>query len=246
MNSDDLELGPVDIVVIGFPPDAPRTGEAIPIFVDLVDRGIIRVLDVLMVQKDADGIVSGLEIADLDGDGYTDLAVFEGARTGMLGDEDADVAGEALEPGETAVLICFENTWAAPFVPPCAATGVGCSHFQRVPAQEHRLTRRSPRRRIGGISKREGIECHYFDVLPVAAVGAVPAASRGRSAIVSRAGGRRRNSSRWPNSSPSRWRRRRRAEEDPMAKLKELGQLHESGVLTDEEFAAAKAKILNA
>ena len=55
MSSQELELGPVDIVVIGFPSDAPRTGEAIPMFVDLVDRGIIRVIDVLVVQKDADG-----------------------------------------------------------------------------------------------------------------------------------------------------------------------------------------------
>jgi hypothetical protein len=55
VNNEELELGPVDVVVIGYPPDAPRTGEAIPFFVDLVDRGIIRVLDVLMVQKDASG-----------------------------------------------------------------------------------------------------------------------------------------------------------------------------------------------
>ena len=116
MRSEELELGPVDIVVIGFPAGAPRTGEAIPIFLDLVDREIIRVIDVLVVQKDAEGVVSGIEIADLDGDGAGDLLVFEGARTGMLGDEDAEVAGEVLEPGEAAVLICFENAWAAPFV----------------------------------------------------------------------------------------------------------------------------------
>ena len=58
MSSEQLELGPVDIVVIGFPPDAPRTGESIPLVVDLVDRGIIRILDVMLVQKDADGVVT--------------------------------------------------------------------------------------------------------------------------------------------------------------------------------------------
>lgn len=136
MSSEELELGPVDIVVIGFPPGAPRTGEAIPIFVDLVDRGIIRVLDVLVVQKDAAGTVSGLAIADLDADGHPDLAVFEGAQTGMLGDEDADVAGGALEPGETAVLICFENTWAAPFVRAVRGNGGRVLAAQRVPAQD--------------------------------------------------------------------------------------------------------------
>jgi len=136
VSSEQLELGPVDVVVIGFPPDAPRTGEAIPIFVDLVDRGIIRVLDVLMVQKDADGRVSGLELADLGDEALAHLTVFEGAQTGMMGDEDAAMAGEALEPGEAAVLICFENSWAAPFVTAVRSNGGRLLAFQRVPAQE--------------------------------------------------------------------------------------------------------------
>jgi Family of unknown function (DUF6325) len=136
LTNEDLELGPVDIVVIGFPSDAPRTGDAIPIFVDLVEQGIIRVLDVLMVQKNDDGSVSAIEIGDLDGDGYADLRVFEGARSGMLGDEDAGVAGEGLEPGEAAVLICFENAWAAPFVTTVRRNGGQLLAFQRVPAQD--------------------------------------------------------------------------------------------------------------
>ena len=136
MSSDELELGPVDVVVIGYPPDAPRRGEAIPLFVDLVDRGIIRVLDVLMVQKDSEGIVSGLEIADLDGDGVDDLLVFAGARTGMLGEEDASIAGEALQPGEAALMICFENAWAAPFASAVRRNGGRVLAFERVAAQD--------------------------------------------------------------------------------------------------------------
>jgi len=136
LSSEELELGPVDIVVIGFPAGAPRTGEAIPIFVDLVDRGIIRVIDVLVVQKDAEGVVSGIEIADLDGDGAGDLRVFEGARTGMLGDEDAEVAGEVLEPGEAAVLLCFENAWAGPFAAAVRRSGRRLRAFQLVPTPE--------------------------------------------------------------------------------------------------------------
>jgi hypothetical protein len=136
LGNDELELGPVDIVVIGFPADAPRTGESIPLFIDLVDRGIIRVLDVLIVQKEADGTVAGIELTDLDGDGVTDLRVFEGARTGMLGDEDAEAAGEGLEAGETAVLICFENAWAAPFATAVRRNGGQLLAFQRVPAEE--------------------------------------------------------------------------------------------------------------
>jgi Family of unknown function (DUF6325) len=136
MSNEELELGPVDVVVIGYPADAPRTGEAIPLFVDLVDRGIIRVLDVLMVQKDAGGEISGLEIADLDGDGVDDLLVFAGARTGMLGEEDASTAGEALQPGEAALMICFENTWAAPFASAVRRNGGRVLAFERVAAQD--------------------------------------------------------------------------------------------------------------
>jgi hypothetical protein len=132
----ELELGPVDMIVIGFPPDAPRTGDAIPLFLDLVDRGIIRVLDVLIVQKDADGNVARLEVNGLDGTVLASVAVFDGAQTGMLGDEDAALAGEALEPGEAAVLICFENSWAAPFVAAVQRNGGRLLAAERVGVQD--------------------------------------------------------------------------------------------------------------
>lgn len=136
MSNEELQLGPVDIVVIGFPPGAPMTGEAIPMLLDLVERGIIRVLDVLVVQKDLDGTVAGVAIADIDHDGLPDLVVFEGAQTGMLSEEDAAVAGEALQAGEAAVLICFENAWAAPFTTAVRHNGGRVLDFQRIPAQE--------------------------------------------------------------------------------------------------------------
>ena len=136
MSNAELELGPVDIVVIGFPPDAPRTGDSVPIFVDLVDRGVIRVLDVLVIQKDADGKVGRLEITELGGEELESLVVFDGARTGMLDEDDAALAGEALEPGEAAALICFENSWAAPFVTAVRRNGGQLLAFQRVPAQD--------------------------------------------------------------------------------------------------------------
>lgn len=135
MSDEEIELGPVDIVVFGYPADAPQTGEAIPLFIDLVDRGIIRVLDVLLVRKDEDGTVAGIELSDL-GEGLEELQVFEGARTGMLGDEDTAVAGDALEPGEAAVMICFENAWAAPFVSAVRRNGGQVLAFERIPAQD--------------------------------------------------------------------------------------------------------------
>ncbi len=132
MSAEDLEMGPIDVVVIGYPADAPRTGEAIPLFVDLVDRGIIRVLDVHVVEKDAEGRVSGIELDTLDGD----LLVFQGARSGLLGEEDAATAGEALEPGEMALLICFENAWAAPFATAVRRNGGRMLAYERVGVED--------------------------------------------------------------------------------------------------------------
>jgi hypothetical protein len=136
LTNDESELGPVDMIVIGFPSGASRTGEAIPLFVDLVDRGIIRVLDVLVVQRDDGGNVARLEIDGLTGTVLASVAVFDGAQTGILGDEDATVAGEALEPGEAAVLICFENSWAAPFVAAVRRNGGRLLAAQRIGAQD--------------------------------------------------------------------------------------------------------------
>src|SRR5918994_7301308 len=98
MEAHEEELGPIDIVVIGYRADAPMTGEAVPLLLDLVERGIIRVLDALFVVKNADGTFSGFEAVGLDEKGVGDLREFEGASSGLLGDEDAATAAEALEP----------------------------------------------------------------------------------------------------------------------------------------------------
>jgi hypothetical protein len=89
-----------------------------------------------MVQKDAEGTVSGLVIGDFDGDGVNDLLVFEGARSGLIGDEDVATTGEALEPDSAALLICFENTWAAPFATAVRRNGGRMIAFERVAAQD--------------------------------------------------------------------------------------------------------------
>ena len=78
MEASEVELGPVDIVVIGYPADAPLTGEAAPYLLDLVDRGIIRVLDVLFVMEGEDGTFSGFEATDIDSESLGDLHVFDG------------------------------------------------------------------------------------------------------------------------------------------------------------------------
>ena len=116
MEAGEEAFGPIDVTVIGYPPGAPMTGDAIPILLDLVDRGIIRVLDALFVQKDADGTFSGFDLADVDQDTAGDLAVFAGASTGMLSDDDAALAAAEIEPGSAAVMLVYENRWAAPFI----------------------------------------------------------------------------------------------------------------------------------
>ena len=82
MDDDEAAFGPIDVVVIGYAAGAPMTGEAVPLLLDLVDRGIMRVLDVLFVQKEADGTFRGFDLANLDEDTAGDLAVFAGASTG--------------------------------------------------------------------------------------------------------------------------------------------------------------------
>ena len=130
------ELGPIDIVVIGFPTNAPMTGEAVPLLLDLVDRGIIRVLDVLFVVKEQDGSFSGFDAVDLTSKGVGDLVEFEGASSGLLGDDDVATAADGIEPGTAAVMIVYENRWAGPFAAAVRRNGGVLIDFQRIPTQE--------------------------------------------------------------------------------------------------------------
>jgi hypothetical protein len=93
-------LGPIDYLVVELPGNR-MTGEGLPILVDLVDRSIIRVLDLVLIRRDLDGSVSGLSLRDL-GATEVDLSIFEGASSGLLGDDDLAEAAEAVEPGSSA------------------------------------------------------------------------------------------------------------------------------------------------
>ena len=136
MEASEAELGPIDVVVIGYPPGAPMTGEAVPILLDLVERGIIRVFDALLVRKDEDGTVSGFNLADLDEDNVGDLSVFAGASTGLLGDNDVALAAAELEPGAAAVMIVYENRWAAPFAAAVRRNGGVLIANERITVQD--------------------------------------------------------------------------------------------------------------
>lgn len=136
MEAHDEELGPIDIVVIGYPADAPMTGEAVPLLVDLVERGIIRVLDVMFVIQNEDGTVSGFEAKDLDENSVGDFKVFEGASSGLLGEDDVATAAAAIEPGTAAVVIVYENRWAGPFAAAVRRNGGVLIENQRIPVQD--------------------------------------------------------------------------------------------------------------
>jgi hypothetical protein len=128
------EMGPIDYVVVEFPGNK-MTGEGLPILVDLVDRGVIRLIDLVFFTKADDGSVAMLEIADFDGDGELDMAIFEGASSGILGEDDINEAAAAVEGGSSAALLVYENRWAAPFASAVRRGGGQLVAFGRIPIQ---------------------------------------------------------------------------------------------------------------
>jgi hypothetical protein len=133
--TDDLEqMGPIDYLVVEFP-GSRMTGEGLPLLVDLVDRGIIRILDLVFVKKELDGSMKGMAITDLDHDGTLDLAVFEGASSGLLDEDDIADAGGVLEPGSSAGILVYENVWAAPFATALRRGGAQLVASGRIPVQ---------------------------------------------------------------------------------------------------------------
>jgi hypothetical protein len=127
------EMGPIDYLIVEWPGRQP-TGEAAPHLIDLVDRGLIRILDLVFLHKDDDGSLARLEIADL-GDQVAAFADFEGASSGLLSDEDTEEAGSALEPGTSAALLVYENRWAAPFASAVRRSGGQLVATGRIPIQ---------------------------------------------------------------------------------------------------------------
>jgi uncharacterized protein DUF6325 len=134
MNGNELdEMGPIDYILIEWPGRQPN-GEVAPQLIDLVDRGLIRILDLVFVAKDEDGNVAGLEISELAGE-VAELSVFEGASSGLLDDGDVEEAGGVLEPGTSAALLVFENAWAAPFATAVRRSGGQLVASGRIPVQ---------------------------------------------------------------------------------------------------------------
>ncbi len=136
MEANGEVLGPIDVLVIGYPTGAPMTGEAIPIVLDLVDRGIIRVLDARFVRKNDDGTFSGMDIAAVDEDVAGQFTALAGASSGLLSDDDVALAAAEIEPGSVAVMIVYENRWAAAFVAAVRRNGGVLIANERISVQD--------------------------------------------------------------------------------------------------------------
>ena len=127
-------MGPVGYLVVEFPGNK-MTGEAFPILIDLVDRGIVRILDLAFVRKEQDGTVTTLSQVDLDRMKVVEAALFEGAASGLLGQDDIQEAAKALEPNSSAAVLIYENTWAAPFAAALRRSGAQLVATGQIPVQ---------------------------------------------------------------------------------------------------------------
>ena len=135
MTQTDLDVGPIDYLVVEFP-GAKLTGEALTELVDLTDRGIIRVLDLRVAVVGDGGEFVAAALTDLDGDGQLDLAVLSGIESGLLGDEDLAQGAALVGAGDAVAVLLYENTWAGRFVSALRRQNADVIASGRIPADE--------------------------------------------------------------------------------------------------------------
>ena len=128
------EMGPIDFLVIEFP-GGRLNGEGLPLLVDLADRGIVRILDLLFIRKLPNGSVLRIDLTGLSGEDVTQLAAFDGASSGLLDQEDIDAAAVVIEPGSIGAMIVYENLWAAPLAAALRRGGAQLVASGHIPVQ---------------------------------------------------------------------------------------------------------------
>lgn len=128
------ELGPVDWIVLEFP-GSKFNGEIAPALADLVERDLIRVLDLLVLKKDSDNTLEAFELSDLDDGELGGLQSHESDLAMLLSADDVDALGAAIEPGSSAAVLVWENKWAAPFGAAVRHSGGQLVAGGRIPVQ---------------------------------------------------------------------------------------------------------------
>ena len=128
------ELGPVDWIVVEFP-GSRFNGEIAPALRDLVERDLVRVLDLLVLKKDADGTLEAFELSDLDQSEIGELRSYEAQLAMLLSEDDVIAVAEAIEPGSSAAVLVWENSWAAPFASAVRRSGGQLVASGRIPIQ---------------------------------------------------------------------------------------------------------------
>jgi hypothetical protein len=134
MTSPIDELGPVDYLVVEFP-GSNFNGEILPELADLVDRGVVRVLDLVLIKKQEDGSFEGFEFDDIESGSLGELRELERELADLLSEDDIVAVAEALDPGSTAALLVYENLWAAPFASAVRRSGGQLVANGRIPVQ---------------------------------------------------------------------------------------------------------------
>jgi hypothetical protein len=130
----EQSVGPIDYLAVEIP-GARLEGNGLAELVALSERGIIRVLDLVVAVVDEAGFTV-VELTDLDGDGQLDLAVFDGARSGLLDEDDIANGASLVDSGSAVALLLYENTWAAPFVTAMREVGAEVIASGRIPAAD--------------------------------------------------------------------------------------------------------------
>lgn len=129
-------LGPVDYLVVEFPADkADFSGRMAAELEALVDRGLVRVLDLLLIRKDVDGSVEVAELDEVDESDVGKLRKLEAELAMLLAEEDVESIGTVLDPGSTAAVLVYENSWAAPFASAVRQSGGQLVANGRIPTQ---------------------------------------------------------------------------------------------------------------
>ena len=128
------ELGPVDWIVVEFP-GSKFNGQIAPALLDLVERDLVRVLDLLVLKKDADGSLEAFELSDLDEGEIGGFREYESELAMLLSEEDVTSLAAAIEPGSSAGVLVWENTWAAPFASAVRRSGGQLVASGRIPIQ---------------------------------------------------------------------------------------------------------------